>query len=237
LDFPEQFFDFDDLPATAQKIMTEVIYPQDDGESIVVDLRDPYWAAFLAWMWPGAGHFYQRRWAKGYLFMICILSTFFYGLFIGRGRVVYASFKSDDFRWQYVCQLGAGVPALPAIAQAMKTQDGADPFFVLCERHTQNSATPYEIVNEARPAIGKTFKDGFMAPPAGPISQQNNDVLGQWHFEMKHLFEIGTLFTVVAGLLNMLAIYDAFCGPAILTPAQKEKMEAKRKKKKRKSEA
>jgi len=30
---------------------------------------------------------------------------------------------------------------------------------------------------------------------------------------------------MVAGLLNMLAIYDAFCGPAILTEAQKEELE------------
>ncbi len=216
--------------------MTEVIFPQEDGETVVVDLRDPYWAAFLAWCWPGAGHFYQRRWAKGYLFMICVLSTFFYGLFIGRGHVVYASFRTNDFRWQYVCQLGAGAVALPAVAQAIKTQDGGEPFFVTCERHGPNSATPFLPVTDENPARGDTLKDGFMAPPAGEIDPRNNDVLGQWNIEMKHLFEIGTLFTVVAGLLNLLAIYDAFCGPAILTPEQREKLESKRKRKKRKQE-
>jgi hypothetical protein len=51
-----------------------------------------------------------------------------------------------------------------------------------------------------------------------------------WHFDYKHMFEIGVLYTLVAGLLNMLAIYDAFCGPAIVTMAQKEEL-AKRKKK------
>ena len=208
--------------------MTEVIYPQEEGEAIVVNLRDPYWAAFLAWIWPGAGHFYQRRWAKGYLFMICILSIFFYGLFIGRGRVVYASFRNNDFRWHYICQFGAGAPALPALVQAAKTRDGGDPFWVLCERHGSHSPTPFVQVTADLPAQGATLKDGFMAPPAGRIDPRNNDVLGQWHIEMKHLFEIGTLFTVVAGLLNLLAIYDAFCGPAILTPEQKEKMEARR---------
>ncbi|MEM9411177.1 MAG: DUF6677 family protein, partial [Planctomycetota bacterium] len=115
--------------------MVEVSFKQEDGEDVVVELRDPYWAAFLAWLWPGAGHFYQRRYGKGFLFMICILGTFFYGMGLGRGRVVYASFKPGDFRWQYVCQIGAGAVALPAIPQAYVTRDGGDPFFVLCERY------------------------------------------------------------------------------------------------------
>ena len=72
-----------------------------------------------------------------------------------------------------------------------------------------------------------------MAPPAGPNYQDDMDVLGMWHFEMKHMFEIGTLYCVVAGLLNLLVVYDAFTGPAILTPEQKAKMEAKKRKKRR----
>ena len=58
---------------------------------------------------------------------------------------------------------------------------------------------------------------------------KNNDVLGMWHLEMKHNFEYGTLFTVIAGLLNILAIYDAFAGPVILTVEELEQRKAKRK--------
>jgi hypothetical protein len=36
---------------------------------------------------------------------------------------------------------------------------------------------------------------------------------------------MGTLFTVVAGLLNLMAIYDAFVGPAILTRSQKNRLQ------------
>jgi hypothetical protein len=46
-------------------------------EILEIDLKNPGWAALLAWLWPGAGHLYQGRTAKGLLFMICILSTFF----------------------------------------------------------------------------------------------------------------------------------------------------------------
>ncbi len=214
--------------------MPEIVYPQDDGEPILVDLQDPYWAAFLAWLWPGAGHFYQRRFSKGFLFMICILSTFFFGLGIGHGRVVYASFKPNDMRWHYICQLGVGAPALPAIVQSMKTKNDADPFFVLCERFPADyritSKQFRRITEQSNPEgyKGPTLKDGFMAPPAGPIRQDLPDTLGRWHFDYKHFFELGTLYTVVAGLLNILAIYDAFCGPAILTPAQRERLDSKK---------
>jgi hypothetical protein len=211
--------------------MVEVTYSQD-GENgpLVVDLRDPYWAAFLAWVWPGAGHFYQRRFAKGFLFMICVVATFFYGLGLGRGRVVYASFKPGDIRWHYICQLGAGAVALPAVVQSIKTQDGGDPLFVLLERYPKDHPKRFRPIEPSDSYTGRTLKDGFMAPPAGEIDVDHMDVLGMWHYEMKHRFEMGTLFCIVAGLLNILAIYDALAGPAIMTAEQKEKLSRKKKK-------
>ena len=50
--------------------------------------------------------------------MICILSTYFFGLAIGEGKVVYASWKKNDRRWQYVCQAGVGLAAMPAMLQS-----------------------------------------------------------------------------------------------------------------------
>lgn len=228
--------------------MPEIIFPQDKGEPIAVNLRDPYLAAFFGWLFPGAGHFYQRRHAKGFLFMVCVLSLFFIGLALGHGRVVYASTKSGDFRWQYGMQIGAGAVALPAIIQSFKTQDGGDPYFVLCERYPEDypnqslqfrKIAPDDLarLKKENPNF-RTLKDGFMAPPAGPISgaadaRQGDvnapDTLGRWHFDYKHFYDIGTLYTVIAGLLNVLAIYDAFCGPAILTPLQREQMNKKKK--------
>ena len=63
--------------------MPEIVYTQPEGEPVQVNLKDQYWAAFLAWLIPGAGHIYQGRYAKGLLFMVCILSTFIYGLGLG----------------------------------------------------------------------------------------------------------------------------------------------------------
>ena len=122
--------------------MTKVIYPQDNGEDITVNLGNPIWAAVFAWLLPGAGHFYQRRFPKGFLFLIVILSTYFAGLALGEGRVVYASLKKNDIRWQYFFQAGVGLPAAPAVVQALKVKNENDaPFFIMCERY------PYEYLS------------------------------------------------------------------------------------------
>ena len=63
---------------------------------------------------------YQRRWGKGGLFMTCILGTFFYGLWLGGGRVVYASFREGDSHYAFLCQVGVGLPALPVLVQAQR---------------------------------------------------------------------------------------------------------------------
>ena len=197
---------------------------------IDIELRDASWAALLGWLWPGAGHIYQRRYSKGMLFMICILGIYFFGLALGGGRVVYASWKPNDRRWQYACQLGVGVPAFPAIIQSMKIKNGGKPFFILTERYPRHSANAYEPIPQAvleSMEDPDTLTDAFMAPPEGEIFLNENDVLGQWNEELGYKFQIGTLYTVIAGLLNLLAVYDAFAGPVIERSEEKSENDAK----------
>lgn len=153
----------------------------DDVEVIEIDLRQPTVAAIWAWLIPGAGHIYQRRYAKGLLFMACILGTYFFGLTLGGGHVVYASFRKGDIRWQYICQAGVGAAALPALVQSYRN-------------HPPDQPSPW------------------MAPPADP-RPEDRDELAIWHERYHAYFELGTLYTMVAGLLNVLAIYDAYAGP------------------------
>ncbi len=159
--------------------------PEQAPETLEVDLRHPGLAALWAWLWPGAGHIYQRRYAKGILFMVCILSTYFFGLALGGGHVVYASWKPADKRWQYICQLGVGLPALPAVVQNRRVRGNHDPLM-----------------------------GGVMAPPR---FVNNRDELSDWHMKYSLFFEMGTLYTMIAGLLNVLAIYDAFSGPVLIS--------------------
>ena len=51
-----------------------------------------------------------------------------------------------------------------------------------------------------------------MAPP-GKVQDRVKDKLARWHEEYGNKFEIGTLYTIVAGLMNVWAILDAYGGP------------------------
>lgn len=164
--------------------MTQGTSPPDGRPAI--NLKDPALAAFLAWLIPGLGHLYQGRTAKAILLFVCIMGTFVFGVWLGGsselgwGRVVYASWRPEDRRLPYLCQIGVGLPAMPALVQASRARSN-------------------------KPLWWK----GFMAPP----SDRNFPTLDDLHKELGHCFELGTVYTMIAGLLNILAIYDAWGGP------------------------
>lgn len=62
------------------------------------------------------------------------------------------------------------------------------------------------------PAFG-----GIMAPP------RSQEQLSDWHSTLNMRFELGTLYTMVAGLLNVLAILDAYGGPVVAQPGKQER--------------
>lgn len=176
-----------------------------------VDLKDPVVAALLAWLVPGLGHWYQGRRSKALLFFVCILGTFAYGLLLGSGRVVYASMRPGDRRLPYLCQIGVGLSAVPALVQAYRFRDP----------HLREQAD--ERWQQGR----QRWTDWFMAPPSLQ-RRAGADELDEIHKRLARYFELGTVYTMVAGLLNILAIYDAGGGPALGssgpqdTPARKE---------------
>jgi TM2 domain-containing membrane protein YozV len=151
-----------------------------------VTLRDPYRAAFLAWLVPGLGHFYQGRTGKGILYAVCILGLYLMGMVMGEGKIVYWRWVNpfsnpEKFCIYYPGQFFVGLPALPALIQSTLQYYHFDP-----THH---------------------FLWGFMAEPAANVLNGLQPRLGK-------LVEIGTIYTAVAGLLNILAIYDAYEGPA-----------------------
>ncbi|MFZ1933228.1 MAG: DUF6677 family protein [Thermoguttaceae bacterium] len=181
-----------------------------------IDLKDPIVAALLAWLIPGLGHWYQGRRAKAILFFVCIMGLFGYGVvlgggtrvdqdgnkrFLGYGRAVYLSMHSDDLRLYYISQIGVGLPAFPALFQAYQ-------------------------MNHHRAVIWS----GFMAPPR-PVEVGFNDpnkdqpIAHDLYYFLNRDFELATIFTAVAGLLNVLVIYDAFAGPVVMQPPTKKEEE------------
>ena len=163
-----------------------------DGE--LLDLRNRPLAALLAWLIPGAGHYYQGRTTKAGIFFICILSTWILGFAVGGSHVVYSSWQPGDKRWHFYLQAGAGLVALPAYLQG---------------RHMDDSTNEYlETYRDYEP-----LWNGFMAPPFRPVEESSADEVAAWYAEYGAGYEMGTWYTVIAGLLNILVIYDAYGGP------------------------
>src|SRR5258708_11383361 len=162
-------------------------------ESIVeIDLKDPRLAAFLAWLVPGLGHIYQGRTGKGVLFFVCIIGSFFYGWYVGGERVVYAS-TADMFsmqflrdRWQYVCQVGAGLPALPALVQRQRVREHKPPLF-----GDNFMRPPYDVP----PQGAARFESVDETDHSHTV--QHPDELAKWNYDYGDYFEIGTDFTVI----------------------------------------
>lgn len=173
-------------------------------------LKDPVLAAFLAWLVPGLGHLYQGRTGKAILFFICILGTFAYGCYlggdakIGWARVVYFQWDEEDMRLPFLCQMGMGLPTLPAVVQAYRAGHGREPLW------GQFMAPPRRA--------------GGALPAPRPARNAEGALAEQWtlddlHFHLRPYFELGTVFTMIAGLLNVLAVYDAWGGPVFAEPA------------------
>ncbi|MCE5266787.1 MAG: hypothetical protein LLG00_02740 [Planctomycetaceae bacterium] len=194
--------------------MAESVEPTPE-ESI--NLKDPAMAGVLAWLVPGLGHLYQGRRAKAALYFVAIMGLFVFGVYLGGGakysdingherhtgygRAVYFAWVPSDKRWNYFCQVGAGMVALPALVQTARMSHHREVFW-----------------------------GGFMAPPwpsegarenAGPndanAAQPTRAELDRW---LARRFELAGVFCMIAGLLNILAIYDACAGP--VPPAKKE---------------
>ena len=194
----------------------------DDGSPI--DLRNPCLAAALAWLVPGLGHLYQGRRFKGGLFMAALLGCLVGGMWLGGGRVVYASWRPGEPRLAFIGQAGIGVAAIPALVQAARLDGAArEPCFgsllFAPPLRSGQLVSPAYAARLTRGDPGITAEDFF---DRHPFKEFRRDQLSVWQRRLGRRFEIGTLSTVLAGMLNILAVLDAFSGP-LRTPADEER--------------
>lgn len=64
-----------------------------------------------------------------------------------------------------------------------------------------------KTVRRLEGSIDRSFFSWYQAP-------RDNQELDRLHNKLSHLFDIGAVFTWIAGLLNVMAIWDAYDGPA-----------------------
>lgn len=201
----------------APTVARRVAISPDDGTAI--DLRNPALAAALSWLIPGLGQLYQGRSFKGWIFLVTLLGTFLVGLWIGGGNVVYASSRPGQKRWEFLGQAGIGAAAIPAILQAYAVGGTGQPlanirWFVppLARGQAVSGAFAQRLV-----ATDSDFAAEDFRPQAGGVVRyepgHSGGQLSLWQRRLGRFFDIGTLYTMLAGLLNLLVIYDAWAGP------------------------
>ena len=169
-----------------------------------VDLKDPYTAVILTLVIPGLGHFYQGRVAKAILFAVCVCGLFLIGAYLGSSkkygpaRVVYYSMRPDDARYYFFGQMWIGLAASPAALQYFLDPSGEEPIL-------RGLMAPPVLKKVAVQTRG-----GLEMDEVSDLRFATGDNIRQ---ELGRYFELGTIFTVVAGLLNIFVLLDAYAGP------------------------
>jgi hypothetical protein len=158
----------------------------------------------LSYLIPGLGQVMQGRIGKGVLFFVCLYGLFFYGMWLGQMKNVWLpnAAKLPDveapligkmsgvpkalyYRPQFLGQFWIGVAAWPAVLQYAASDD--DP---------NDPGKPL-------PVIGRYMQ----TPPERELNDLQRDGNKRW--------DLGWVYTLIAGVLNVLVVYDALAGPAV----------------------
>ena len=167
-------------------------------------------AGFLSYLIPGLGQIYQGRVTKGLLFMIVLLSMFIYGQYLGNWMNVYMpvveEFVNDPDnggqklvrnknpltsvynRLHFAGQFWIGIAAWPAIYQYLELP----------------------VPDKENNPFWHDFQRGPFPMREGQFEAKLNQFLAN----DDKTPDLSWVYTVIAGVLNILVIYDAVAGPA-----------------------
>lgn len=165
-----------------------------------LELKNRALAGLLAWLVPGLGHMYQGRLTKGVLFALCIYSLFFTGFAMGGWRNVYFRWDTEVWQFPYLAQAGMGIAIFPGAIHRPEWRQYLPPIM----RKFQ-----------ARPMIDYDRRVRLRSDVSLEDVLITEDELDKLHRERGKLMDIALVYTMVAGLLNFLVVYDAVAGPAL----------------------
>lgn len=193
-------------------------------------------AGFLSYLIPGLGQISQGRIGKGLLFFVCITGLFFYGMYLGNWSNVYLPDLAEEnnplglpplaanlyHRPQFLGQFWVGVAAWPAVVQYMAYDKEAEsgPLFGTYQRFPYESRStlkpPPDMAGD--PAGRKKYRheNAGQLKPTEALEDWPGQTLNQLQTDGDKTWDLGWVFTVIAGVLNIMVIYDALAGPAFI---------------------
>lgn len=154
-------------------------------------------AAVLSYLIPGLGQVYQGRVGKGLLFFFGLYGLFFYGMWMGHWRNVWLPDATD----------------LPDVEIAGRKLEGT----LKALSYRPQFLGQFWIGTAAWPAViqYRNFdKDKKEGPYFGSFQRApSEEELNLLQRNGNKRWDLGWVYTVIAGVLNLLVIYDAFAGP------------------------
>jgi TM2 domain-containing membrane protein YozV len=168
------------------------------------------WAGFLSYLIPGLGQIYQGRVVKGVLFLVALNGLFSYGMALGSWKNVY-------------------LPDVPRANNPWKL-----PTVLINLYNRVQFAGQFWIGAAAWPAVWQYWTYDEKQNGGGLFGDfertPSEEVLNKLQQDGDKAWDLGWVYTVIAGVLNILVIYDAAAGPALaegeaLAPSRTEEAE------------
>jgi hypothetical protein len=175
-------------------------------------LRYDFAAAFLSYLVPGLGQIFQGRVGKGVLFMVCVYVLFFYGLYLGSWSNVYLPQAKSlpDFT-----PFGVKLPKGPSYRVQFLGQFWAG-IVVWPAIYQYWFYDEEDDADKPDPIFRKFMRTP--TPEEANVLQNTGD----------KTWDLGWVYTVIAGVLNLMIIYDALVGPAFIPGAPQNLSEGKK---------
>jgi hypothetical protein len=159
-----------------------------------------YRAALLSYLFPGLGQVVQGRVAKGLLFFVCLYGLFFYGLWMGQAKNVWLKDAKDLPPTGLLgIQFGGVLKAAAYRPQYLGQFGMGVAAWPALAQYFAGSDDPAKKL----PLIGSYMR--------APSEDELNDLQREHHKK----WDLAWVYTVIAGVLNFLVIYDALAGPVV----------------------
>jgi hypothetical protein len=159
-------------------------------------------AALLSYLIPGLGQVYQGRVGKGLLFFFGLYALFFYGMAMGQWRNVWLPDATHLPDVEIAGQRLGGAPK----ALAYRPQFLGQFWIGTAAWPAVSQYVTFDKDQKTGPVFGAFERE----PPEEELNALQRDGNKRW--------DLGWVYTVIAGVLNLLVIYDALAGPMFREP-------------------
>jgi hypothetical protein len=183
-----------------------------------VTIQNDWLAAILSYLIPGLGQVLQGRIGKGILFFVSLYTLFFYGMAMGAMKNVWLPSQSA-----LVTPAGQPLPDLELVGR-LRLFSSFKPL-----AYRPQFLGQFWIGLAAWPAVAHYLADSNPEGKSGlPLigrymATPSEEELQTLQRDGNKRWDLAWVYTLIAGVLNLLVIYDAFAGPAVKEPNPSQK--------------